>query len=85
MNHLVWTVQKGLRFCLNGRCYPKKPIDENFRDYYIGWISYKYFSKFKLRNLNIDFMTPKASLIYVIPDHSHAGMFLTLKELKATL
>jgi hypothetical protein len=76
LRSLVFHLQKTIRFFLNGRCYPTKEQRENetFRDYWIGWIAYKYFSKFTVCNnwLTLDFVGPNNDLIFT--KNSHGDM-----------
>lgn len=81
---LVFKTQLLIRFFLNGRFYPTKQQRENetFRDYWIGWIAYRYFSKINVCDgwLNVDFVSPSNDFIFTTNSHGDK-MTKTLKEL----
>ena len=65
---LVFKLQLFIRFLLNGRCYPSKEQRDNgtFKDYWIGWVAYKYFSDISICNgwLKLNFPSPSNDLIF---------------------
>lgn len=85
MRTLIFKLQLLIRFVLNGRCYPTREQRENgeFKDYWIGWIAYKYFSKLTIFNgwLKKEFYGPFNHLIYVETSHGY-GMTKDLNEIK---
>jgi hypothetical protein len=70
---LVWKIQLLVRFVLNGSFYPTEKQRDNgtFKDYYIGWIAYKYFSKITICDgwLKVDFVGPNNDLIFTENSH----------------
>lgn len=90
---LIFKSQLGIRFILNGRCYPRKystsnlllsdlEKDKKWRDFWIGWIAYKYFSKIKVNQgwLSVDFSGPNNDLIFVTNSNGNC-MSKTFHEL----
>lgn len=61
----IWFIQKLIRISINGCEYPYQC--DNFKDIFIGKYAYKYFSKFKLRHLEIKFSSPNLDIILVNP------------------
>jgi len=80
---IVFKAQLGIRFLLNGRCYPTKKQRENgsFKDYWIGWLAYKHFSKVSVCNnwLEVYFPTPSNDFIFTTNKHGDK-MTKTFKE-----
>jgi hypothetical protein len=81
---IVFKIQLLIRFALNGRCYPTKEQRESgsFKDYWIGWIAYRYFSKTVVCGgwLSVDFVGPDNDFIFVCNSHGDK-MSKTLFEL----
>lgn len=82
---LVFKAQLLIRFCLNGRCYPTKEQREleTFKDYWIGWIAYRYFSKTTILDgwLSLNFVSPSNDFIFVTNSHGDKTT-RTLAEIK---
>lgn len=82
---VIFKTQLIIRFVLNGRCYATREqiINGTFKDYWIGWIAYKYFSKFKILNgwLSIDFPGPENDLIFMTNAHGDK-MSISFNDLK---
>jgi hypothetical protein len=70
---IIFKLQLFIRFLLNGKCYPTEEQRENggFRDYWIGWIAYKYFSKTTVNGgwLTIEFVGPDNDLVFIQNSH----------------
>lgn len=72
-NKSIWNLQLFIRFVLNGSAYPTKEQRESgtFRDYYIGWIAYRYLSKFTIDDgwLQVELASPRGSIIWLKNSH----------------
>ena len=68
LRSIVFKIQLLIRLALNGRFYPTKEQRDGgrFKDYWIGWIAYRYLSKLTVCDgwLSVDFFSPSNDFIF---------------------